>query len=138
MGGQGGGGKPDFAQGGAPSDENCEAGLAAIKAISYTHLDGYKRQGQKGELSFNQTPFYGESGGQVGDSGTITFENGAIFEVSDTQKRAGGLFCHIGELKSGEIAIGNSATLKIDTARRNDIRANHSATHLLHLSLIHI
>lgn len=91
--------------------------------------------GQKGELIFNQTPFYGESGGQVGDSGTITFENGAIFEVSDTQKRAGGLFCHIGELKSGEIAIGNSATLKIDTTRRNDIRANHSATHLLHKAL---
>ncbi|MBN8648193.1 MAG: alanine--tRNA ligase, partial [Caulobacterales bacterium] len=91
--------------------------------------------GQKGELIFNQTPFYGESGGQVGDSGTITFENGAIFEVSDTQKRAGGLFCHAGELKSGEIAIGNSATLKIDTVRRNEIRANHSATHLLHKAL---
>lgn len=92
-------------------------------------------QGTKAEIIFNQTPFYGESGGQVGDSGTILFENGAVFEVSDAQKRAGGLFCHIGEVKSGEIAIGNSATLKIDIVRRNNIRANHSATHLLHKAL---
>lgn len=92
-------------------------------------------QGTKAEIIFNQTPFYGESGGQVGDCGTILFDNGAVFEVSDTQKRAGGLFCHIGEVKSGEIAIGNSATLKIDIVRRNNIRANHSATHLLHKAL---
>ncbi len=91
--------------------------------------------GEKAELIFNQTPFYGESGGQIGDKGEIIFDNGAIFVVEDTQKRAGGLFCHIGTLQSGEIKAGDSAQLKIDIKRRNKIRANHSATHLLHKAL---
>lgn len=88
----------------------------------------------KAELIFNQTPFYGESGGQNGDTGTITFENGAVFTVTDTQKRAGGLFCHIGVL-TGEIATNQAATLAIDTQRRAKIASNHSATHLLHKAL---
>lgn len=91
--------------------------------------------GEEAEIIFNQTPFYAESGGQVGDHGKVTFENGAIFEVSDTQKRAGGLFCHIGKLVSGEIKTGATGTLKIDGARRAKIAANHSATHLLHKAL---
>ncbi len=93
------------------------------------------KAGEKAELIFNQTPFYGESGGQIGDKGEIVFDNGAIFTVEDTQKRAGGLFCHIGTLQTGEIKTGDSAQLKIDIKRRNKIRANHSATHLLHKAL---
>ncbi len=114
---------------------NTEASANVTAIVSEGAKTDKIATGAKAEIIFNQTPFYGESGGQVGDSGTIIFENGAIFEVSDTQKRAGGLFCHVGEVKSGEIAIGNSATLKIDIARRNEIRANHSATHLLHKAL---
>lgn len=86
------------------------------------------------EIIFNQTPFYAESGGQIGDKGIITFDNGAIFEVSDTQKRAGGLFCHIGKL-TGAVRISDAANLKVNTQRRAQIAANHSATHLLHKAL---
>jgi alanyl-tRNA synthetase len=115
------------------SVKDASANLMAIVAngAKTNQLDA----GQKGEIIFNQTPFYGESGGQIGDAGEIKFDNGAIFEVSDTQKRAGGLFCHIGELKSGTIEIGNSAILRVNVTRRNEIAANHSATHLLHKAL---
>lgn len=91
--------------------------------------------GETATLIFNQTPFYAESGGQVGDSGIISFENGAKFEVTDTQKRAGGIICHIGTLLSGEIEKSQNATLHIDSARRTRIACNHSATHLLHKAL---
>jgi alanyl-tRNA synthetase len=91
--------------------------------------------GQNGELIFNQTPFYAESGGQAGDTGTIRFDNGAVFEVSDTPKRAGAIHAHKGTLVSGTIKRGDAAMLVIDTTRRNAIRANHSATHLMHAAL---
>lgn len=115
------------------STNEASANLSAI--VSKGQQIEKLSNGQDGELIFNQTPFYGESGGQIGDNGIINFENGAIFKVKDTQKRAGGLICHIGTLENGEIAIGNSAILKIDIARRNQIKANHSATHLLHKAL---
>ncbi|WP_417489013.1 alanine--tRNA ligase [Maricaulis sp.] len=91
--------------------------------------------GQAGELVFDATPFYGESGGQAGDSGLVEFENGAIFRVTDTQKRGGDMHAHIGVLERGEITLGDSAVLKVDAARRTTVRANHSATHLLHAAL---
>ena len=91
--------------------------------------------GQSGELVFDATPFYGESGGQAGDSGLIEFENGAVFRVTDTQKRGGDMHAHIGVLERGEITLGDSAVLKVDAARRTTVRANHSATHLLHAAL---
>jgi alanyl-tRNA synthetase len=91
--------------------------------------------GQGGELVFDATPFYGESGGQAGDSGLIEFENGAVFRVSDTQKRGGDMHAHIGVLERGEITLGDSGVLKVDAARRTTTRANHSATHLLHAAL---
>lgn len=115
------------------STNEASANLSAI--VSKGQQIEKLSNGQDGELIFNQTPFYGESGGQIGDNGIINFENGAIFKVKDTQKRAGGLICHIGTLENGEITIGNSAILKIDIARRNQIKANHSATHLLHKAL---
>jgi alanyl-tRNA synthetase len=87
------------------------------------------------ELVFDVTPFYAESGGQSGDHGVIRFKNGAEFRVLDTQKRAGSLHVHVGSLVTGEISPGDSADLTIDPERRNAIRANHSATHLLHAAL---
>ncbi|MDA7779771.1 alanine--tRNA ligase-related protein [Candidatus Pelagibacter sp.] len=82
----------------------------------------------------NQTPFYGESGGQVADTGTIANEN-FEFEVLDVQKKLGDLFIHYGKVKKGSIKLNDSVELKIDTQRRNNIRAYHSATHLLHEAL---
>ena len=82
----------------------------------------------------NQTPFYGESGGQMGDAGSIA---GASFQgdVTDTAKPLGRLHAHQVSLLSGEIKVGDVVQLKIDTARRDALRSNHSATHLLHAAL---
>ena len=90
--------------------------------------------GDEGIIITNQTPFYGESGGQLGDRGTIISGN-SVFEVKDTQKKLGDLFIHIGELKSGEIKVKDVVEMKIDIDRRNNLKAYHSATHLLHESL---
>ncbi|MEE2526169.1 alanine--tRNA ligase [Hyphobacterium sp. HN65] len=91
--------------------------------------------GQSGELVFDRTPFYGESGGQIGDAGVIEFENGARFVVHDTQKRAGDVFSHAGVLESGSLSRGDKARLIVDKTRRNRTRSNHSATHLMHRAL---
>ncbi|ATP13153.1 alanine--tRNA ligase [Bartonella henselae] len=90
--------------------------------------------GQKAILVVNQTPFYGESGGQIGDSGTISGKN-FVFEVHDTQKKADGVFIHIGEVKSGQARMSECVELTVDGVRRKKIRVNHSATHLLHEAL---
>ncbi len=90
--------------------------------------------GESGLVVLNQTPFYGESGGQVGDSGTFRDgETGA--RVADTQKQLGDLFVHHVTVDSGTIVVGMELDLKIDHGRRRAIRANHSATHLLHEAL---
>ena len=90
--------------------------------------------GDKGMLIVNQTPFYAESGGQIGDTGEIS-SGEFIFEVSDVQKKLGDLFVHYGEVKSGSIKINQNVEMKIDNKRRDNLRAYHSATHLLHESL---
>jgi alanyl-tRNA synthetase len=82
----------------------------------------------------NQTPFYGESGGQVGDTGMMTAD-GLRFRVTDTQKKAGDLFVHTGVVEEGALKEGLALQLDVDHARRGAIRANHSATHLLHEAL---
>jgi alanyl-tRNA synthetase len=82
----------------------------------------------------NQTPFYGESGGQMGDAGVISSTN-MLGEVTDTAKPLGRLHAHQVTIGTGEIKVGDFVTLKIDTTRRDSLRANHSATHLLHASL---
>ncbi|MGE3142078.1 MAG: alanine--tRNA ligase [Hyphomonadaceae bacterium] len=92
----------------------------------------------RAELLFDRTPFYAESGGQSGDHGVIRFANGAEFVVEDAQKRAGALHGHIGRLTKGAIGLRERAEMKIDMQRRNRIRANHSATHLLHAALRHV
>ncbi|HWJ73340.1 MAG TPA: alanine--tRNA ligase [Kaistia sp.] len=92
-------------------------------------------EGDAVSIVLNQTPFYGESGGQVGDAGTIETESGAVIRIDDTQKRADGLFVHIGEVVKGEVKDGDAVRLVVDHSRRGAIRANHSATHLLHAAL---
>jgi len=83
----------------------------------------------------NQTPFYGESGGQAGDAGTITGPGGLTVTVTDTAKPLGRLHAHQATITAGTIKLGDSVQLAIDVARRDAIRANHSATHLLHAAL---
>ena len=83
----------------------------------------------------NQTPFYGESGGQMGDAGMIATLDGAKAAVSDTGKPLGRLHTHHAKLESGALKVGDTVQLTVDAARRDRIRANHSATHLLHAAL---
>ncbi len=92
-------------------------------------------EGDEGVILVNQTPFYGEAGGQVGDTGSIESENGARFRVIDTQRKADGLIVHVGKVEIGGFVGGQAVRLGVDSARRSAIRANHSATHLLHEAL---
>jgi len=92
--------------------------------------------GEDAMLLTNQTPFYAESGGQVGDSGTIRADQrGLLARVSDTSKPLGRLHAHHTKVETGEIAVGDTVHLSIDVERRDQVRANHSATHLLHAAL---
>jgi len=86
------------------------------------------------QLVFNQTPFYGESGGQMGDTGIIATDN-ARLTVTDTQKKGDGVFVHTATVAEGTIKVGDAVALTVDHARRSRLRANHSATHLLHEAL---
>ncbi len=90
--------------------------------------------GETVQVVLNQTPFYGESGGQMGDTGIIAGE-GVRLSVTDTQKRGDGLFVHFARVEEGTLAAGQAVTLTVDHARRSRLRANHSATHLLHEAL---
>ncbi|PSJ37439.1 alanine--tRNA ligase [Allosphingosinicella deserti] len=85
----------------------------------------------------NQTPFYGESGGQMGDAGTISGDNGLEAEVTDTAKPLGRLHAHHAKIRSGNVKVGDAVKLQVDAERRARVRANHSATHLLHAALRH-
>ncbi|MFK7794948.1 MAG: alanine--tRNA ligase [Gammaproteobacteria bacterium] len=90
-------------------------------------------EGEEGILMLTQTPFYAESGGQVGDTGTLE-ANGFCFEVNDTQKK-GTAFAHMGKVSKGKVSTGDSVVAKVDKKRRADIVLNHSATHLMHAAL---
>ena len=90
--------------------------------------------GDEGFVVLNQTPFYGESGGQVGDTGAMTADGVAV-EVLDVTKEAGGVFAHRVKITKGELKVGAAMVLIVDHDRRSAIRANHSATHLLHEAL---
>ena len=92
------------------------------------------KQGESGAVILNQTPFYAESGGQVGDTGAMTGE-GVRFTVTDTQRRAGDLYVHLGKVEQGTLKVGTPLSLEVDHERRGAIRKNHSATHLLHEAL---
>jgi alanyl-tRNA synthetase len=92
------------------------------------------KAGESGQVVLNQTPFYAESGGQVGDTGVMTAD-GVRARVTDTQKRAGDVFAHMVTVEQGTLKVGSALALAVDHARRSDIRRNHSATHLLHEAL---
>jgi alanyl-tRNA synthetase len=92
------------------------------------------KKGESGAVVMNQTPFYGESGGQIGDIGEMRRE-GVRVTVSDTQKKAGDLFAHMVTVEQGTIKVGDPLLLEVDQARRGAIRQNHTATHLLHEAL---
>src|SRR4029079_3155738 len=93
------------------------------------------KSGAKGTLVLNQTPFYGESGGQTGDHGVIRSPEGALFRVTDTQKRVGDLIIHQGILEKDMLKVGDALALALDRVRRSGNRQHHSATHLLHEAL---
>jgi len=92
------------------------------------------KTGESGAIVLNQTPFYAESGGQVGDTGMMT-SDGVRFRVTDTQKKAGDLFVHLGTVEQGTLKVGTALQLDVDHSRRASIRAHHSATHVLHEAL---
>lgn len=112
--------------------ETAEGVVTALVRDGKT-VDALKK-GETGAVVLNQTPFYGESGGQVGDTGLMTTD-GVRFRVTDTQKKAGDLFVHAGTVEEGTLKAGTALQLDVDRARRTAIRANHSATHLLHEAL---
>src|SRR5436305_2563815 len=90
------------------------------------------QSGEEIALIVNQTPFYGESGGQVGDTGAIFSVTGGEFAVSDTQRKAGDLFVHFGRVTHGALRVGDAVELRVEGERRRKLRANHSVTQLLH------
>ena len=110
--------------------------LTADGALAAIVVGGVEVQtldvGQEASLVFNQTPFYAEQGGQVGDHGLASRGDGVRFVVTDVSKAADGLYVHKGRLEAGHLAIGDALTLAVDPARRSLIAANHSATHILH------
>ena len=112
--------------------DECEAEILDI--VSENEHVSVVNAGEKAIIVLDTTVFYGEGGGQVGDSGIITVGE-AVFTVSDTKKTTGGVFTHLGTLESGTLNVGDKVTAKIDTLRRNAIRRNHTAAHLLQAAL---
>ncbi len=112
--------------------ESAEGEIAALVRDG-KEVSGLKT-GESGAIVLNQTPFYGESGGQVGDTGVMTGE-GVRFKVTGTQKHAGDVFVHTGTVEEGTLKPGMALALQVDHKRRGAIRKNHSATHLLHEAL---
>ena len=112
--------------------ERAEASIAAIVA------DGASvnsvAAGRDVSIILNQTPFYGESGGQQGDAGVIRVGD-AVIRIRDTQKKLGDLLVHLGRVESGDVGVGQAVIAEVDSTRRGAIRAHHSATHLLHEAL---
>lgn len=93
------------------------------------------QKGDMVQLLLNQTVFYGESGGQIGDTGTINNDHGLRITVTDTQKKLGSLIVHDVTIETGDISTGDAISMTVDAKRRDAIKANHSATHLLHEAL---
>ncbi|WP_431302313.1 alanine--tRNA ligase [Sediminicoccus sp. BL-A-41-H5] len=114
------------------STESAEGSIVAIVA------DGASvnsvAQGREVSVILNQTPFYGESGGQQGDGGVIRVGD-AVIRIRDTQKKLGDLFVHLGVVEKGDVSVGQAVIAEVDHTRRGAIRAHHSATHLLHEAL---
>jgi alanyl-tRNA synthetase len=102
-------------------------------------VDGFEvnqtKPGFEVAVILNQTPFYGESGGQEGDHGVILIEGGVSVNISKTQKKLGDLYVHYGQVFGGQISVGDNVSLKVEHDRRSALRAHHSATHILHSAL---
>ncbi|MDP2696705.1 alanine--tRNA ligase [Thalassospira sp.] len=111
--------------------ETAEGVIAAIIADG-KEVDGVSAGDAQIAIIANQTTFFGESGGQMGDAGIIKTEKGAVIKITDTQKKLGSLHVHLGMVVEGSIKPGDAAEFRVDHARRSALRANHSATHLLH------
>jgi alanyl-tRNA synthetase len=116
--------------------ENAEGSIVAIVKDNLRTERG--RAGETVRIIANQTPFYGEGGGQVGDVGAIFSGKGAEGEVIDTEKKLGNLHVHVVKISRGEFAIGDAVELRVNSEKRRATRANHSATHLLHAALKHV
>jgi len=112
------------------STEKAEGQITAIVRNGSRVADA--GAGMDVQIVVNQSPFYAESGGQVGDTGTITTSSGAVVVVTDTRKEAGNVFVHHGRVEKGSIKTADEVKLVVDSERRSAIRGNHSATHLLH------
>ncbi len=141
-------------------DAGADADWAALaKALPQTQFLGYAKTKAKGavlaimagggpadtleagdgaELVFDQTPFYAESGGQIADTGLVRGTGGFLARVLDVRKREGGVFAHRVVVEKGRTEIGATLSLEVDAARRDQVRSNHSATHLLHAALRHV
>ena len=115
------------------STETSEAVVLAIVAGGVPVQEA--AHGMEVALVLNQTPFYGESGGQVGDTGLIAAADGTTIRVTDTQKKLGDLVVHLGRVEAGTARVGVPVVATVDHGRRSAIRAHHSATHLLHEAL---
>ncbi len=113
-------------------------GTEVLAILSDGQLVDALAEGQPAELLLAETPFYGEAGGQVGDTGVITTRHGARFEVADTQKPAQGILLHKGKLVSGSLTKGDAVTATVDEERRRAIMRHHTATHLLNAALRHV
>jgi alanyl-tRNA synthetase len=113
--------------------ETAEGEIRAIVSVGKPVKE--LKAGTHGAIVLNQTPFYGESGGQVGDTGLIKGPKGALFQVTETQKKLGDLFVHVGKVEKGSFKVGDAVELEVDHTQRSATRANHSATHLLHEAL---
>jgi alanyl-tRNA synthetase len=113
--------------------------LATEASIVALYVDGVAVQemeaGQSGIVVLDRTPFYAESGGQVGDSGVLRATGSTVFEVSDTQKVQGSVFGHFGRLKGGNLHIQGKVLAQVDETLRARTMRNHSATHLMHKAL---
>ncbi|MBI2392132.1 MAG: alanine--tRNA ligase [Deltaproteobacteria bacterium] len=118
---------------------DAEHGASQIVAIVHHGVEVENlAAGHEAEIVVKQTPFYAESGGQIGDRGVIVGHHGARFVVSDTTKPVGGTFVHKGKLENGALNVGDTVELEVDHDRRSATRRNHSATHLLHFALRHV
>ena len=113
-----------------------EVANATVVALIHNSIEVQEvKTGDKVTVITNQTPFYGESGGQQGDQGVMRTQNGAEIRVEDTQKKVDGLHLHRGVVVSGSLAVDDTVMLEIDGKRRAGLRANHSVTHLMHAAL---
>ncbi len=115
--------------------ETAEAKVVAI-VVDGAVVDAVD-EGDAAAVVVNQTPFYGESGGQMGDTGVMFTADGVELTVTDTLKKLGDLHVHLGTVRGGALKVGDIVELRVDGQRRHALRSNHSATHLLHAALRH-